>query len=129
MLASSERSVLQGKQNLSSRLSLCYSGFFSERPKHETNKFETDSCQLKKKNPVYLLKLVSRMLGLAFTCKAWKENMPRCICLGWASRSLLNETFSPRAKTLDIRHIVRNVKPIRKSVLCLTNILALPSQA
>ena len=67
-----------------------------------------------------MLKLMSKLLRLAFTCKAWKERMPNCICLGWASKCLLNETFSPREKHwkfVMIIEILRNVRPTRKSVL------------
>ena len=45
------------------------------------------------------LKLMSNPLGLACTCKACKERMPNCICLGWASKCLLNE-----GEKLEISH-------------------------
>ena len=35
------------------------------------------------------LKLMSQLLGLAYTCKACEERMPNFICLGWASLCLL----------------------------------------
>ena len=63
---------------------------------------------------------MSQLLGLAYTCKACKERMPNCICLGWVSKCLLNEKISQREKNwkfVTIEDILKNVKPIRKSVL------------
>ena len=63
---------------------------------------------------------MSNPLGLACTCKACKERMPNCICLGWASKCLLNEKISSREKNwrlATIKQVLRNVKPTRKSVL------------
>ena len=62
---------------------------------------------------------MSQLLGLACTCKAWKERMPNCICVGWAFDCLLNEKFSTREiswKFFIMIEFLRNVKPTRESV-------------
>jgi len=66
------------------------------------------------------LKLMSQLLGLAYTCKACDERMPNFICLGWASQCLLYEKVSPKEKKwkfIMIKEILESVRPTRNSAL------------